>query len=137
MKKTILIDGRFIGSGSALGRYAEQLLIHLLELESDFIFRPILRPSLKKNISPILKKADPVWVEIGHYSIAEQTKLPQILKKLKPDLIHYTHFNVPIFSPRPFIVTIHDLTISHFKDKKQTIIERMAYNFLLNQVSKK
>jgi glycosyltransferase involved in cell wall biosynthesis len=137
MKKKIIIDGRFIGSGSALGRYAEQLLINLLNLDHDFRIQPILKLSLKNNIPAILQKADPLWVEINHYSITEQTQLPQILRKEKPDLIHYTHFNAPISSPQPFLATIHDLTISRFRDKNQNAFERAAYNFLLKQVAKK
>lgn len=137
MNKTILIDGRFIGGGSALGRYAENLILELLKLDHNFEIRPILKSSNKKNIPTILKKANPVWVDIDHYSIAEQLRLPKIIKAIKPDLIHYAHFNAPIFSPKPFVVTIHDLTISSFRDANQTPLQRTAYSFLLNKVSKK
>ncbi|MDD3773962.1 MAG: glycosyltransferase family 1 protein [Patescibacteria group bacterium] len=136
-KSKIIIDARFVGSGSALGRYSEQLLINLLPLSDDFEIRSILHQAYKKDIPAILKKNNPIWVGIDHYSIAEQTKLLWILKKEKADLIHYTHFNAPIFSPRPFVMTMHDLTISRFRDKNQTFIERAAYNFLLKQVAKK
>ena len=137
MKQKIIIDARFVGSGSALGRYAEQLLVNLLKLDHNFEIRPILNKSLKDNIGEDLKKANPIWTDINHYSLLEQTRLPQIIKKERPNLIHYTHFNAPIFSPKPFIVTIHDLTISRFRDKNQSGFERAAYNFLLSQVAKK
>lgn len=137
MKQKIIIDARFVGSGSALGRYAEQLLINLLKINYDFEIKPIFNQEFKDNIFLNLKKAQPIWVKIKNYSWAEQLKLPGLIKKEKPNLVHFTHFNAPIFSPKPFIVTIHDLTISKFRDKNQSVLERIAYNFLLNQVVKK
>jgi len=136
-KKKILIDCRFIGSGSALGRYAEQLTLNLLDLKSQFLIRPILRNSLKEKIPRKLFKADPMWTDIVHYSFAEQFDLWKIIKKEKPALVHFTHFNAPIFSPKPFLVTIHDLTISQFRDKNHSFLERAAYNFLLKNLAKR
>jgi len=136
-KQKILIDCRFVGGGSALGRYAEQLFINLLKLDSNFEFSPILLENYKKDIPKIIKKSNPLWTDIKHYSLSEQTKLPKLIREQNPDLIHYTHFNVPIFSEKPFVTTILDLTISRFKDKNQSFVEIMAYNFLLKQVAKR
>ena len=45
------------------------------------------------------------------YGIKEQLKFPyKELKKLKPDLLHIPHYNVPIFYKGNMIVTIHDTT---------------------------
>lgn len=45
------------------------------------------------------------------YGIKEQLKFPyRELRKLKPDLLHIPHYNVPIFYRGDMIVTIHDLT---------------------------
>ena len=45
------------------------------------------------------------------YGIKEQLKFPyKELKKLKPDILHVPHYNVPIFYKGDMIVTIHDLT---------------------------
>ncbi len=136
MAKTVLVDARFVGSGSALGRYAEQLLLHLLSLSSSFKIRPILNPRLKNRIPPRLLQASPVWAAIPHYSFKEQLDFTYILRRAKPDLIHFTHFNAPIFAPRPFVVTIHDLTISKFRDKTHTPLKRWAYQFLLKRIAR-
>jgi len=37
-----------------------------------------------------------------------------LLKKGNHDLVHFPHWNVPVFYHRPFVVTIHDLTMFHF-----------------------
>lgn len=45
------------------------------------------------------------------YGIKEQLEFPyRELKKLKPDILHVPHYNVPIFYRGDMIVTIHDLT---------------------------
>lgn len=45
------------------------------------------------------------------YGIKEQLKFPyRKLKKLKPDILHVPHYNVPIFYRGKMVVTIHDLT---------------------------
>jgi len=137
MAKKVLVDARFVGSGSALGRYAEQLLLALLPLQSEIVIRPIFNSQLKKSIPYDLVRANPVWVDIPHYSFKEQLDFTYILRAQNPDLIHFTHFNAPIFSPKPFVVTIHDLTISKFVDKNHSSIRRWAYCFQLSQIAKR
>ena len=44
-----------------------------------------------------------------HYSLKEQLLLPIIIARSGADLIHFPHFNAPLFCPKPFVVTIHDL----------------------------
>ena len=45
------------------------------------------------------------------YGIKEQLRFPyKKLKKLKPDVLHVPHYNVPIFYRGKMVVTIHDLT---------------------------
>ncbi len=53
-------------------------------------------------------KADFRW-----YSWQEQVYFPFLIKKYKIDLMHFPHFNVPLFCPCPFVVTIHDLILLH------------------------
>lgn len=66
-------------------------------------------------------------VEIPHYSRQEQTHLPQIIKKLKPDLVHFTHFNKPINYYGKSVVTIHDLIKHFFKGKDTTTKNVLLY----------
>jgi glycosyltransferase involved in cell wall biosynthesis len=64
------------------------------------------------------KNVKKVLVDAPIYSLAEQTKFLSILYKEKCDLVHFTHFNVPIGYRRPFVVTIHDTTINFYPGKK-------------------
>ena len=44
-------------------------------------------------------------------------------------LVHFTHFNVPIFYQRRFIVTIHDLTLRYFPTFKRSLKNLIFYPF--------
>ena len=58
-----------------------------------------------KEINNVIEFNSPI------YGIKEQLKFPyKELRKLKPDLLHVPHYNVPIFYRGDMIVTIHDLT---------------------------
>ncbi|MGN0384183.1 MAG: glycosyltransferase family 4 protein [Eubacterium sp.] len=44
------------------------------------------------------------------YGVKEQLKFPyKVIKKIKPDVLHVPHYNIPIFYKGKMVVTIHDL----------------------------
>lgn len=114
---------------SGVGRYIRNLLVHLQKLDKRneyFIF--LLRNDYdtleyhNKNFHKVL--ADFRW-----YGIAEQIKFPQLLAKHTLDLVHFPHFNVPIFYKGNFVVTIHDLIHQHFSMERSTTHASILYKF--------
>ena len=90
--KKIVIDARLSGLKHAgIGRYTQMLVEHLKDLRFTIYDLRIISPNIR------------------HYTLAEQIKMPIILAKEKPDLVHFPHFNVPLLYNSPFVVTIHDL----------------------------
>ncbi len=104
----IVIDARMYQE-SGVGRYIRNLISQLEKLD-------------KKNDYTILKQPNIKW-----YGISEQIKLPKILAKLKLDLVHFPHFNVPIFYSGKFVVTIHDLIHQHFAMNRATTLNPITY----------
>ncbi len=51
---------------------------------------------------------------IAPYSLAEQRFLAREVSALRPDVVHFPHFNVPAFGRLRYVVTIHDLIYYHF-----------------------
>ncbi len=45
----------------------------------------------------------------GNFGFAEQFELPRAMRRAKLDLVHLLSQYAPVFVPRPFVVTIHDL----------------------------
>ncbi|MBD3270298.1 glycosyltransferase [Candidatus Peregrinibacteria bacterium] len=133
------IDCRmFSSSFTGIGRYVYELVEHLQKIDQKnqyylFFNDPEFSKYKTKN-----KNFHKVKVNAKHYSITEQTKYLFILNKYKLDLMHFTHFNAPIFYRRKSMVTIHDLTLHFFPGKKMTsFIHRIAYGFTIKQSVRK
>lgn len=124
--KKILIDCRFAGSHSGLGRYSRSIAKELLAL-GELDYQLLVR---SKNESWIPKDARVIEADIPHYSLAEQTTLPRIISSSGADILFSPHFNVPLNCPIPFIVTIHDL-ILHRYPNQSSFIKRFAYKMLV------
>lgn len=118
------IDGR-LWSESGIGRYIRNLVENLGEVDTQnsyvlFLLKKNLEVSLPQNFKKV--EADIPW-----YGFAEQLKFPKIVDSQKLDLMHFPHFNIPIFYKGKFIVTIHDLIHQHFKMKRATTLNPLVY----------
>lgn len=106
------VDARLLES-AGIGRYLKNLInqLQILDKKNDyFIFllkNDLGKLALKKNFQEVV-------ANFGWYSMEEQIKYPPLLEKYHLDLVHFPHFNVPIFYNGSFIVTIHDLIHQKF-----------------------
>lgn len=134
---TIAVDARFLGpAGTGLGKYAEKLLENLEKID-----RTTNSGQVKNQYSVLLKKENfelftprsknftKVLADIPWYSLAEQIQIPQILAKVKPDVTHFCHFNVPLLYSGKFVVTIHDLIKHEFAGLASTTRFPLIYFF--------
>lgn len=109
------IDARFFGpDGTGIGRYVEKLLENLEELDKENEYFIFLRKSNFPLYNPKNKNFTKITVDAHWYSLKEQVIFPAALKKLKLDLVHFPHFNIPLLYSGKFVVTIHDLTKTKF-----------------------
>ncbi len=131
--KRIAIDARIWRAESGgIGRYCRNLVTEILKLDTENEYTVILttKDEAEFNLSaPNLKK---LVLDIPHYSIAEQRDLPSILNKEKFDLVHFTHFNHPLFYRRPFVVTVHDIILHLFPVGNQSKFKRLVYKAVMN-----
>lgn len=137
------IDCRMFSSNfTGIGRYTYELVTRLIELNDKstnphqivlFFNNPEF--SEFQSASPNVKK---VLANCPHYSLSEQLKFFKILKKEKLDLMFFTHFNKPLLYRQPFIVTIHDLTLTFYPGKKMNKLHhRLAYNLLIRNATRR
>lgn len=121
--KHIVIDARLYGpQHTGLGRYTKNFLLSLKNLPdfNQYQFTLIIYPELKSEIIHDLGNSfNYVSTNIRHYSLSEQFFFPKLLKNLKPDLVHFTHLDKPIFYFGKSVVTVHDL-IRHFSKGPET-----------------
>ena len=117
----ILIDARLYGpKHTGNGRYTQNLIENLVKIDNRNKYFILLRSEDFRVLS-FPRNWTKVLADFNHYSFAEQFKLPLILIKVKPDIVHFPHFNVPIFYFGKYIVTIHDLIMHKFSGGEATI----------------
>ena len=113
------IDCRLFGpKDTGIGRYVQNLVKELLLINPKiefvlFVRRSFFQENFHLDLSKLSSNIKFVNADLPHYSWKEQLFFPKIIAKEKVDLMHFTHFNVPIFYRGLFVVTIHDL-IKHF-----------------------
>lgn len=94
-----------------IGRYVEELVRAMLEVAPQHEYALVTRHPLHPFAThPSVRT---VVADVPWYGVTEQVRMPGILRGLKADIIHAPHWNVPLFAPRPFVVTIHDLLLRH------------------------
>jgi len=107
----VLIDARLYGLENAgIGRYLINLVQELSNLDSENSYFVLLRKKYFNKLD-LPENFRPILADFKHYTFFEQFKLPALIKKVKPHVVHFPHFNIPIFFKRNFVVTIHDMTM--------------------------
>ena len=119
------IDARMYRE-SGIGRYTRNLIEHLQNLDKINEYFILLKKD-DYNSLKLQNNLHKVLADFGWYGISEQIKLPIILRKLNLDLVHFPHFNVPIFYRDKFVVTIHDLIHQHFQMNRATTLNPVTY----------
>jgi len=122
------IDARFYGSvGKGLGRYVQKLIENLEKVDKVNQYFIFLLEENYAEFQPKNKNFKKVLADYRWYTFSEQIKLPRILNHYKLDVMHFPHFNVPIFYRKKFIITIHDLILLHFPTLKATKLNPIFY----------
>jgi glycosyltransferase involved in cell wall biosynthesis len=125
----ILIDGRLYGLENAgLGRYLINLTDQLSKADNNNEYVLFLRKKYFDNLN-LPANWKKVLVDIRHYSLIEQLKLPGLIKKENPDIVHFPHFNVPVFYRGKYIVTIHDMLMHKSVGLAATTLPAPLYLF--------
>ena len=110
------IDARFFGpKDKGFGRYTENLIKELEKTSAgNAVFFVFLKKQRFDDYIPQNPNFHKVLADYKWYGFKEQIIYPFQLKKYNLDLMHFTHFKVPILYRRKFIVTIHDLILRYF-----------------------
>jgi len=122
------IDARFYGTaGKGLGRYTQKLIENLERIDGRNQYFVFLKKENFGEYQPKNKNFKKVLADYRWYTFSEQINMPRILNKYNLDLVHFPHFNVPLFYRRKFIITIHDLILIHFPTVRGTTLNPFFY----------
>lgn len=133
------IDARMYGKAqSGIGNYIKQLTDHIFAMDKDNEYYLFLLDPIFSEYQPTYPNVHKIKVTSHWYSLAEQTTFLWDINKYKLDLMHFPHFNAPIFYNRPRIVTIHDIIPKFFPGHKQkSWLRKLAYELVIKTNLKK
>lgn len=101
------IDARIYPTG--IWRYTKNLLRELAKIDDQNEYLVFLREDNFDKYQPPNKKFKKAPADARPYSFKEQILFCWQLWRANLDLVHFTNFNVPLFYPGKYVVTIHDL----------------------------
>lgn len=126
------IDARMYGiKNRGIGRYLERLLEHLAEINDNNRYTVFVGSEAAGGMKLPAGKFRVVKADIPWYGWREQILLPRLIRAAGVDLMHFPHWNVPYFCPKPYAVTIHDLLLLHFPDERATALPQWKYRLKL------
>jgi len=126
--KRIGIDARFYGPvGKGLGRYTQEIVDNIIRHDQANRYVIFLGRENYNEFKADDDRVKKVLVKIRWYSLAEQLIMPYFIWRERLDLMHFPHFNVPIFCPVKFVVTIHDLILIKFPTERATTLGPLLY----------
>ncbi|MFA6995046.1 MAG: glycosyltransferase family 1 protein [Patescibacteria group bacterium] len=133
------IDARFYGPiGKGLGRYTQEVVENIIKITNDSLpadsrlaidYVIFLSPDNFDEFDGNRPNVKKVKLTCSWYSWSEQLFFPYYLWREHLDLIHFPHFNVPLLTPIRFVVTIHDLILTHFPTVRATTHHHFWYYF--------
>jgi glycosyltransferase involved in cell wall biosynthesis len=136
------IDAR-LWNETGVGRYIRALTEELPRLDTQNEYTLFLRHSEYESVILPNERWRKVLADVPWHTLDEQLKMPGIFDREGLDLLHIPYFSVPMRLKTPFIVTIHDLIISHFATGLATTrtlpiywLKRLGYNFVLSAAIK-
>lgn len=122
------IDARFFGPvGKGLGRYVERLVENLEKLDKNNEYVIFLRKENWDYYTPKFSNFKKVLADYRWYSLKEQIMMPLVIYREKLDLVHFPHFNIPVFCPTKLVATIHDLILLQFPTPRATTLGPLLY----------
>src|SRR3712207_1177709 len=97
---------------SGVGYYTLHLLTHLVEADDSYEYLLLSNRAARPAVLPPAAALHEVLRPFPSRMLWMQCRLPTTLREMQPQLCHYPNSIGPLFSPCPYVVTIHDMTLS-------------------------
>lgn len=137
----VTIDGRMLGE-SGIGRYIQNIIAGLAAIDKETDYTVLSMAGDDKRLVEEVRQDNVKYQRLKSpipiYSLKEQIRLPGIIKKTSPEVVHYPSFNLPVFMRQdcPAVVTIHDLIYYLFPDACPGRFGHLYARFMFRRVVK-
>ncbi|MCR4326334.1 MAG: glycosyltransferase family 4 protein, partial [Candidatus Roizmanbacteria bacterium] len=108
--KRLAIDVRLWNQGG-VGRYIRNLVKELSVLKPDASITLIARPEEAAQVAAIAPSFHLLTSPARWHTYSEQTSLLRQLYSYRFDLVHFPYVSHPVLYQKPFVITIHDITM--------------------------
>jgi glycosyltransferase involved in cell wall biosynthesis len=132
------IDARLY-SQTGVGRYIQNLTRELAVIDSENSYLIYLRKRDYFDFKLPNRRWTKRILDVAWHTIQEQFIVPYVFLRDKIDVAHFPYFNVPIFYPKNYLLTIHDLIVDHFDTGRASTysyplykIKRIGYKLSLS-----
>lgn len=136
----IVIDARELRTST--GRYVERLIHYLQKIDHKNSYIILLKPKDMDGWTPTNPNFTKIACPHKEYTFAEQIQFKFQLEKLKPDLVHFSMVQQPVFyNASPVVTTMQDFTTIRFRNPAKNLIifaiKRLVYIWVNKRVAKK
>ncbi|MFA7245361.1 MAG: glycosyltransferase family 1 protein [Candidatus Magasanikbacteria bacterium] len=125
--KKIGIDARMLSSTFGIGRYVEQLVKQLQNIDTKNHYIIFLRKENFDDVQIVNPNFEKVLADIPWYTLEEQKDFLKVLTEHPVDLMHFPHWNVPYFYKGDYVVTLHDLIMYHFPRPEASTLGKVKF----------
>ena len=128
MPLRIVIDVRRV-KDFGIGTYIRNLVKALAQIDSADHYTLIAQDDPSPDLSGLPGNFETVVYERQGWKLAEHLRFPMFLKRHAPDIIHIPLNQVPLLMPKPYVVTIHDMSSFLFGNRKGLRENLRLYTF--------
>ena len=114
MSLRILIDARHVRD-FGFGTYIRNLIRGLAAIRPEHHFLLVCHRGDHHEFDGLPENFQPIFYERSDASFGDQVAFPLFVRGLRTDLVHIPLNAVPLFTPRPYVVTVHDLSTLVFE----------------------
>lgn len=128
MPLRIVVDVRR-ANDFGIGTYIRNLVKALAQIDSADHYTLIAQDDPSPDFSGLPANFETVVYERQGWKPAEHLRFPMFLKRHAPDIIHIPLNQVPLLMPKPYVVTIHDMSSFLFGNRKGLRENLRLYTF--------
>ncbi len=128
MPLRIAIDARHI-RGFGVGTYIRNLVRALARIDAENRYILAARRADLHELPQLPANFETVIYDRPDTDPADHLLFPLFLRKLSADLFHIPLSAVPLLMPRPYVVTLHDMSTLLYRDRSGWRNDLLAYRF--------
>lgn len=127
--RTVVVDARMAGY-TGIGTYVRGLLRYAGDHTDDYSFdiAALTRPGSRTHES-VRVRLVPAASRV--FSAREQLEIPRLIAQVNARLVHVPHFNAPLLSRAPVVVTIQDCAFDRVPAERPSFLAYVYYRAMM------